>query len=186
MASPNHPFPLENTTSMHVNVMEALVYQEIQKQLKFYPKNLKSYINLTEVATFALNRLPPLYASSVKGQEEQENIASLKYRKEINSAVRRAIAAVERDPLRNSTPIISEIEVKYQEAEKTLGAIQSLLADYNLMDYAGQQITWENCPHLLRKALHKLTTQTSPPPPPIPKSRITPKEASSDPKSTMW
>ena len=69
---------------MHVNVMEALVYQEIQKQLKFYPKNLKSYINLTEVATFALNRLPPLYASSVKGQEEQENIASLKYRKEIN------------------------------------------------------------------------------------------------------
>ena len=118
--------PVSSPASVHINVMETLVYEEIDKQLRFYPRNLRTYLNLTEVATYALNRLSPLYASSQKGIEEQRRVAGRQYKAEITSAVRRAIAAVERDPLRSSTPIVSEMEVKYQEAANTLNEIQQI------------------------------------------------------------
>ena len=198
--------PASSHASVHVNVMETLVYEELDKQLRFYPKSLRTYLNLTEVATYALNRLPPLYASSQKGIDEQRLVAGRQYRSEITSAVRRAIAAVERDPLRSSTPIVSEMEVKYQEAENTLNQIQQILQSYQLLDYANQVMTWDNCPQLLRKALTKLTkaqqpqvqapqpqqpqsefNSTSyppPPPPPIRTPNINLEEI--DPKSTLW
>ena len=81
------------------NVMEDLVHEEIVRQLRHYPKNLAGYINKVEVATYALNRLPALYASSHNGQSQQLQIARKKYKDQVVSAVRRAIAAVERDPL---------------------------------------------------------------------------------------
>jgi hypothetical protein len=197
--------PLPGNASAHVNVMEALVYEEIDKQLRFYPKNLKTYLNLTEVATYALNRLPPLYASSQKGVEEQRRVAARQYKSELTSAVRRAIAAVERDPLRSSTPIVSEMEVKYQEAENTLNEIQQILQSYQLLDYDNQVLTWENCPRLLRRVLlHLIQDQRPPaqgpppppsafngenyppppPPPPIKTPRVNLQEV--DPTSTLW
>jgi hypothetical protein len=94
------------STKTHQNVMESLVYGEIEKQLKFYPKNLKPYLNKVEVATYALNRLPPLYASSTVGREQQIRLGKQKYKEQLTTAVRRAIAAVERDPLRNSEPVV--------------------------------------------------------------------------------
>jgi len=191
--------PLSPPASVHINVMETLVYEEIDRQLRFYPKNLRTYLNLTEVATYALNRLSPLYASSQKGVEEQRRVAGRQYKAEITSAVRRAIAAVERDPLRNSTPIVSEMEVKYQEAENTLNEIQQILQSYRLLDYDNQILTWENCPRLLRKALTQLTKTKQPqqippeakatsyppfPPPPIKTPNFNTQEI--DPKSTLW
>lgn len=181
------------------------MYEEIDKQLRFYPKNLRTYLNLTEVATYALNRLSPLYASSQKGVEEQRRVAARQYKSEITSAVRRAIAAVERDPLRSSTPIVSEMEVKYQEAENTLNEIQQILQSYQLLDYDNQVLTWENCPRLLRKALTQLVRgqrsqapvspprpphsafdvhQYPPPPPPIRTPNINVDEI--DPTTTLW
>ncbi|MBD2654276.1 late competence development ComFB family protein [Synechocystis sp. FACHB-383] len=183
---------------VHVNVMETLVYEEIDKQLRFYPKNLRNYLNLTEVATYALNRLPPLYASSVKGVEEQRRVAGRQYRSELTSAVRRAIAAVERDPLRNSEPIVSEIEVNYRGAESTLGQIQELLKRYHLLEPVNKEVTWDNCLPLLRQAFLKLTTAQAPPPlgvterravpPPPPPPIRTPSmdDRQIDPKNTLW
>lgn len=211
MNLPRQQSPIASPASVHVNVMETLVYEEIDKQLRFYPKNLRTYLNLTEVATYALNRLSPLYASSQKGVEEQRRVAARQYKSEITSAVRRAIAAVERDPLRNSTPIVSEMEVKYQEADNTLKEIEQILRSYELLDFTNQALTWENCPKILRKALNKLTnanpplsqittpfppTQPSlhrhqpptPPPLPQPPPIRTPMSDSTiiDPKSTLW
>lgn len=191
--------PAPINTGVHVNVMETLVHEEIDKQLRFYPKNLRNYLNLTEVATYALNRLPPLYASSVKGMEEQRRVAARQYRSELTSAVRRAIAAVERDPLRSSEPIVSEIELNYRGAESTLGQIQELLKRYNLLEPINKEVTWDNCMPLLRQAFVKLTSsqtkETRPaaeprvkmpplPPPPMRTSRVD--ERQIDPKNTMW
>jgi len=187
---------------VHVNVMETLVHEEIDKQLRFYPKNLRNYLNLTEVATYALNRLPPLYASSVKGMEEQRRVAARQYRSELTSAVRRAIAAVERDPLRSSEPIVSEIEMNYRGAETTLGQIQELLKRYNLLEPINKEVTWDNCMPLLRQAFLKLASENAgtpkdviprrsvplPPPPPIvpPKTFQNMDDRQIDPKNTMW
>lgn len=55
------------------NVMEAFVQEEIEFQLQNNKALSRSadYINLLEVATFALNRLPCYYASSIEGIERQ-------------------------------------------------------------------------------------------------------------------
>jgi hypothetical protein len=195
-----------SNAGVHVNVMETLVHDEIEKQLRFYPKNLRNYLNLTEVATYALNRLPALYASSVKGMEEQRRVAARQYRSELTSAVRRAIAAVERDPLRSCDPIVSEIELNYREAETILGQIQELLRRHHLLEPISKEVTWDNCMPLLRQAFLRLTSAqtdnslarakaTVPPPPPPPfrtqrmdDRHVDPKNTirQVDPKNTMW
>lgn len=156
----------------HKNVMENLVYEEIDRQLKHYPKTLAGYINPVEVATYALNRLPALYASSLNGQSQQTQIARRKYKEQIVSAVRRAIAAIERDPLRVSTPIASELEIQYDLSKKMLDDLQKLLKERNLLDYPNQEITWENAAGVMQKAFNKVewtsSHQSSLPVPPLP------------------
>ena len=148
--------PDNSVSKTHVNVMEALVYAEIEKQLKFYPKNLKGYINKVEVATYALNRVPAFYASSKQGQEQQRRIAIRKHKDDIASVVRRAIAAVERDPLRSSEPIVADWEIEAEEAKQSLKRVQSILKDRGLLDYDSQTLTWENLPNLIQRAFNKI------------------------------
>ena len=159
----------------HKNVMEDLVYEEIVRQLRHYPKNLAGYINNVEVATYALNRLPALYASSQNGQSQQIQMARKKYKDQVISAVRRAIAAVERDPLRVSAPIVSDLENHYDLSKTLLTELQTLLQQRNLLDYPNQEITLENAVVILKKAFKKMEWSTTnqfplpvPPPPPLP------------------
>ena len=159
----------------HKNVMEDLVYEEIVRQLRHYPKNLAGYINNVEVATYALNRLPALYASSQNGQSQQIQMARKKYKDQVISAVRRAIAAVERDPLRVSAPIVSDLENHYDLSKTLLTELQTLLQQRNLLDYPNQEVTLENAVGILKKAFKKMEWSTTnqfplpvPPPPPLP------------------
>jgi hypothetical protein len=159
----------------HKNVMEDLVYEEIVRQLRHYPKNLAGYINNVEVATYALNRLPALYASSQNGQSQQIQMARKKYKDQVISAVRRAIAAIERDPLRVSAPIVSDLENHYDLSKTLLTELQTLLQQRNLLDYPNQEITLENAVGILKKAFKKMEWSTTnqfplpvPPPPPLP------------------
>jgi hypothetical protein len=159
----------------HQNVMEDLVHEEIVRQLRHYPKNLAGYINQVEVATYALNRLPALYASSQQGQSQQIQVARKKYKEQVVSAVRRAIAAVERDPLRVSAPIVSDLENHYDLSKTLLAELQLLLQQRNLLDYPNQEVTLENAVGILQKAFKKMEWSTTnqfplpvPPPPPLP------------------
>lgn len=105
------------------NVMEVWVDEEIDRQLKGLSENLLKYISRVEVATYALNRLPPLYASCQEGRNKQEQRAK-NIRGKIQETVRQAIAAVQRDPIRLSTPLISPEEV---QDEKTIRELIDLL-----------------------------------------------------------
>ncbi|MBE9222050.1 late competence development ComFB family protein [Cyanobacterium stanieri LEGE 03274] len=108
---------------IYKNVMEILVDEEIEYQLvhnKTINTTVKDYINPIEVATFALNRLPSLYASSAEGIQKQKRRAIIKYKKDITKAVIQGFAAVERDPLRRSTPLPSEREDIISDARKSL------------------------------------------------------------------
>ena len=87
------------------NVMELLVAQEIKKQIEHYPAQIKEYINEVEVAAYALNRLPPLYASSEEGVYRQKQIALREYRHQISNVVRQSLDTVQAQPLRFSTPL---------------------------------------------------------------------------------
>ena len=90
------------------NVMEMLVAEEVERQLRRCPSTLLDYVKAVEVETYALNRLPPLYAASHEGLEYQKQRARREYGPKIQTAVRQAFSAIQRDPLRKSTPLVSE------------------------------------------------------------------------------
>lgn len=114
-------------TYKNQNVMEFLVDQEIEYQLdnRKTPPGLSAYISVLEVATYALNRLPALYASSTEGIERQKRIGKEKYKRKIEQAVSLGFAAVERDPLRKSNPITIETEKidTIEDAKQTLSQL---------------------------------------------------------------
>ena len=90
------------------NVMEILVAEEVDRQLRRCPSTLLDYVKAVEVETYALNRLPPLYAASQEGLEYQKDRARRDYGSNIQTTVRQALVAVQQDPLRRSTPLVTE------------------------------------------------------------------------------
>jgi hypothetical protein len=143
----------ESLTQTYQNVMELLVQEELEIQLKQYPETLTRYINKVEVSTYALNRLPSLYASCEKGRNMQTLIGRQQYRDEVKKAVRQALAAVQRDPLRVSKPLVIESDEEYYSATIALNNLHDLLEEEDLLDY--QALNWDNLVDVVRHALAK-------------------------------
>ena len=147
--------PGKGNLRAYQNIMETLVHQEIQRQLKTMPAKLVKYIDMSEVATFALNRLPPLYASSEQGKQRQAAKGEMKLKQEVATAVRQALAAVQRDPLRNSTPLPPDRDPRYQAAENKLIRLEELLRRTHLLDSDITRLTWDNLELAIAKALKR-------------------------------
>lgn len=143
----------ENQVPTYKNVMEVLVKEEVEGQMKQLPPKLAEYIDRVEVATYALNRLPPLYASSQEGQRHQQVRGKQKYKNEISTAVRQAFAAVQRDPIRRSTPLTREEAAEYEVALAALEQIQQLLPH--------KQLSWHNLVNVVQQSLTKTASRTS-------------------------
>lgn len=104
----------------YINVMELLVAEEVEQQLKMLPPRVMKYLKIVEVETYALNRLPALYASSERGWKHQYDKAKRELHNQIKNAVRQAIAAVQVDPLRSSEPL------KIDRTDEASGVLESL------------------------------------------------------------
>jgi hypothetical protein len=145
----------KSVDSLHqaLNVIEDLVREEVSKQIRTVHPSMREYINPVEVLTYALNRLPPLYACSEKGKSQQTLLAKKEYREKISISVRQALIAVQRDPLRKSQPLVSEIAENYQQAQTALQDLQRFLDKHDLSDY--QKITWGNLVTMVQKALNR-------------------------------
>lgn len=140
--------PLSHSTS-HVNVMELLVAEEVEHQLQALPVRLTRYLQRSEIETFALNRLPALYAASEKGLEYQRIKAQQELQPQITRAVRQAFAAVQGDPLRVSQPLA--ITVPQQQAEAALTLLQQWMKIPNL--------TWDQALKMLGELQRQKTQQ---------------------------
>ena len=136
----------------HYNAMELLVAQEVTKQLKSCPATLREYINPIEVATFALNRLPPLYASCKEGLNRQQKHA-FKFQIQIKTAVRQGFAAVHRDPIRQSTPLDEKLnQAVSSKTKQSQNKIQSNLVHFLeqvLLESADSEITEDELNQIL-------------------------------------
>ncbi|MBR8828111.1 MAG: late competence development ComFB family protein [Gomphosphaeria aponina SAG 52.96 = DSM 107014] len=133
-----------NITQTNQNAMELLVGEEIEKQMQLLPAKVAEFINQVEVATFALNRLPPLYASSKEGLQRQKNRGKKELKKQIELAVQQGLAAVQRDPLRMSTPLVSEEDRDLLEANAHLQKLLDLVPDQDiswLVDFVQELLT---------------------------------------------
>jgi hypothetical protein len=142
---------------IHRNVMELLVADEIERQMVRLPSNIKKFINPIEVATYALNRLPALYASSQQGFNKQKLKGRSEHSVKITQEVRKGLAAVQQDLLRSSTPLISENESAIDKSIKEAKAALQELADY----LPEKDLTWKNVVRLVKPILAELKEQDS-------------------------
>lgn len=135
-------------TKGYRNAMEMLVAEEVKRQFPKLPHNLTRHISPVEIETYALNRLPALYASSQRGWQFQQRRGSDELHQAITTAVRQAIAAVQMDPLRLSQPIAlqgSDTQQELESAQAALKEVRRLLGKPNL--------TWQQLIPALKKRL---------------------------------
>lgn len=137
---------------IHRNVMEVLVAEEIDRQIVRLPSNIRKFINPIEVATYALNRLPALYASSQQGFNKQKLKGRSEYSVKITQEVRKGFAAIQQDLLRSSTPLMVENE---DDINRDLQAAREALQE--LAEYIPEKdITWKNIVKLIKPILAEL------------------------------
>jgi Late competence development protein ComFB len=113
------------------NVMELLVDNEIDRQTHDYPKEEAQGINRIDVAAYALNHLPPLYASSQEGVEIQFGRGQAEFGELIVVAVAQALEVITQKPERFVTPLrpIAEIEAELILAQQDFEEIAADLAN---------------------------------------------------------
>ncbi len=124
------------------NVLEEIVVVEVQAQLKHLSPPVREAINLSEVAAFALNRLPALYASTSRGWLQQRKRAHNELQHQTISAVQQALLGVKRDPLRKSTKIEAS---KVETPAHILTRLQKLFSKPTLQ--------WHQVPQAFQEAL---------------------------------
>ncbi len=105
---------VKKTMDLYLNALESLVAQEVERQLQNLPPALVAYINSAQAIAYALNRLPPLYATSEEGWNKQQQKAKTQLAQQIESAVKSGLNAVLQNPLKPSTPL----QLPPQTAEK--------------------------------------------------------------------
>ncbi|MGD1715709.1 late competence development ComFB family protein [Dapis sp. BLCC M172] len=120
-----------NSKKKYVNIMEEMVAQEVNRKMTLLPEKLTKYIKRADVETYALNRLPPLYASSKEGLQFQIKKAQKDYEKKIAMVVSHAFAAVQKDILRKSTPLFKEEIKKVASATATATSESQKSANQN-------------------------------------------------------
>lgn len=135
--------------------MEVLVSEEIGRQIVRLPSNVKKFINPIEVATYALNRLPALYASSQQGFNKQKLKGRSEYSVKITQEVRKGFAAIQQDLLRSSTPLTIENESEVDRSIKEAKSALQELADY----LPEKDLTWKNVVRLVKPILAELKDQ---------------------------
>jgi hypothetical protein len=113
------------------NVMELLVDNEIDRQTHDYPQEEDQGINRIDVAAYALNHLPPLYASSQEGVEIQLGRGQAEFGELIVVAVAQALEVITQKPERFVTPLrpIAEIEAELILAQQDFEALAADLAN---------------------------------------------------------
>jgi Late competence development protein ComFB len=87
------------------NVMELLIDDEIDRQTCGYSQIEAQQFNRIEVATYALNRVPPLYASSKEGIERQYERGLSEFSDRITATVEQALRKIQQNPHPTTTPL---------------------------------------------------------------------------------
>jgi len=123
------------------NVLLEYAYKESYAQIEGLGAGIKHKYNLDEVTAYALNRLPPMFASTdfelqVKRQE------CVKLHDQIVKTVRHSLMAVRRDPLRQPEPL-DDIELA--------NALHTLLKVREILN--SRTLTWFDLPTVIEKEL---------------------------------
>jgi Late competence development protein ComFB len=133
--------PTDSVISLR-NILEDLVIEEARSQIQRLGSRVRSQIVPGEVAAYALNRLPPLYASTDRGWLQQRKRANTDLRSQIVNAVQQGMIAVRKDPLRQPKPMP---QVELESTALSLSKLGKLLNKPDL--------TWKEVPATVEETL---------------------------------
>jgi len=96
--------------STFVNVLEEIVVNEIYNQMNELRPELQQKIKVAEVLAYTLNRLPPMFATSITGWKYQ-------YDRALNELYPRIVQLIKRgnqivifgDPIHDATPLPNKL-----------------------------------------------------------------------------
>jgi hypothetical protein len=95
-----------NAMSAFVNVLEEIIIKEIYTQIEEIRPEIQPKIKVVEVLAYALNRLPPLFSTSITGYQYQYDYALNELHPQISQLVKHGIKTVLfGDPLHDLTPL---------------------------------------------------------------------------------
>ncbi|WP_019501989.1 late competence development ComFB family protein [Pseudanabaena sp. PCC 6802] len=127
------------------NVLENLVVLVARHLLRNVPPSIVEQLDMAEVAAYALNRLPPLYATSDRGYQLLSQRAQSELSQEITAQVREAILKVGLSPALTNLPLtLNKFD---REQEVALVELQQILER--------SDITWQNVAEIVENALRK-------------------------------
>ncbi|AFY72804.1 Late competence development protein ComFB [Synechococcus sp. PCC 7502] len=107
------------------NVMEKIVEEAVLNIMSEWSTEMKAQVNTEAIVAFALNRLPPMYATSELGCRFLRSRAINQLHQEINLIVSDALVHVRRMPEYNNTPLpIYQLD---DEMAKVIPKISSIL-----------------------------------------------------------
>jgi hypothetical protein len=132
------------SNSSYRNVMELLIEESVDQYLSKRPYRQVAHVNRAELIAYALNQLPPLYATSEKGLTHQLQRGRRDYGERIQQAIHRAMAAISRDPIRNVSPL--PLPQQASRMQHILQNLRKLLRN----DY----IDWDTLPMAVERALN--------------------------------
>ncbi len=124
------------------NVIEELVVSEVIAQNGRLSSSVKAKTNIDEVASYALNRLPPLYATTRRGYLHQQKLACKDFKSEIAQTISRGLIGVKKDILKDATPLP---ECELEREERSLLRLQKILEIDNLR--------WRDVPSAVEKTM---------------------------------
>jgi hypothetical protein len=131
--------------SVFVNVLEEIVVKEVHNQIRELRAEIQYKINVGEVTAYSLNRLPPLFATSMKGWHNQHDYALTKLQPKISQIVKHGIRTVLLgDPLHHVKPVYNHLFVTKS------GALHQLR---QILDR--KYLRWRDVPSLVQEIVDK-------------------------------
>ncbi len=109
-----------------INVMEELVLTEAISQVAEVESNTEKTLDLGDVAAYALNRLPPLYATTEEGASYQRD----KARAELSELIAQQVSESVGRSLNQPEFFPERKEIQRGEEGGLLGQVNKLLKDY--------------------------------------------------------
>jgi hypothetical protein len=116
---------------VYKNVMEELVEEELDRQTRNFKPETANALNRVDVVSYALNRLPPLYAASQEGVYRQKQRGQQQFGQRLRAAVMQALKVVAQQPTRFSTPLLpqEEVDAEMQIAKMALEELADSMKD---------------------------------------------------------
>ena len=134
-----------------VNVLEEILVRETYIQIEELRPEIQPKVKVAEVVAYAINRLPPLFATSMKGWQYQYQYALNELQPQITQLVRQGIKAVLfGDPLHDLTPLPNHL---FTNSAGVLYQLSRILGRKNLR--------WRDVPILVEATVRKTNSATN-------------------------